>query len=240
MRVQPSPAPTAITDFSAALYDVPPRPAGRSRHLTVLAMIVTLAITDLAMVTLALAMSYEVRFQTSLIPVMESHQWSDYFGPALAQCLVVPAVFLWQGMYHFRRNISRIDEFQRVFAAVSIATVITWAASAYLIRDLNFSRAVMALAWPLEVALVWSGRVVAYFLFSLLLRRGVAQEHVLIVGSGDMARFIIQKIQEAPAWGYRTVGVATLSDAEYDAVEAAPVLGGAGDLERLIHDYAIT
>lgn len=240
MRVQSSPPSPSFSDFPKSAYGPAPSRPGASHHITILGMILALVIVDIAMATLSLAMAFELRFTASVIPAVEQHAWQDYLVPALAQCILFPAVFLWQGLYQFRRNVSRIDELQRVFSAVSIATVITWSASFFFARDLTFSRGVVVLAWPLAILLVWAGRVVAWFLFALLLRRGVAQERVLIIGAGEMARFIIQKIRNQPGWGYRMVGVATTTPVNFEAVESVPVLGPADDIEHLIATYALT
>ncbi|MBI4498186.1 MAG: undecaprenyl-phosphate glucose phosphotransferase [Chloroflexi bacterium] len=223
--------------------DRPPSggPDRRPRAGPILAFLAALMLADVSLTALALALAYQLRFRAALLPYLEFHAWSEYAVLLAVECVVFPTVFLARGLYHFHRNISRLDELQRVFTGLAIGTVVVWAASAFVARDFSYSRAMMALNFAMAVLLIWLGRIALHFAFSLLLRRGAAEERVLIVGTGEMASAITEKIRQAPGWGYRVVGlVAPDGVPAAEGLAGLPLLGSAVDVEHVIRDYAIT
>lgn len=167
-----------------------------------------LVIGDLAMTNLAILLAYVLRFHTGLLPLAkEVHQLTDYNGIALMTSVLFPMLLSAQAGYRLKRSPSGIDELSRIFSVVSIGTVIAMAIASFVSPDFNYSRAMLSLGWVLAILLIWIARMTQYGLHSMLHRRGVAPERVLIVGTGDMARAIQQRITRAPWLGYSVIGL---------------------------------
>ena len=128
-----------------------------------------------------------------------------------------------------------IDEFYRIFAAVSVATLITVAFVALCpARYAGISSA--------HDAALGLGRGAGHHHLGplsctaacqrLLQRRGIGAERVLIVGTGEVGRMILQKIQHTPGLGYQVVGFveASFDGRRLRQVMGLPVFGAVDDL----------
>ena len=76
----------------------------------------------------------------------------------------------------------------------------------------------------------------------VLQRRGIGAERVLIVGTGEVGRMILQKIQHTPGLGYRVVGfVETNFEGETPPAQVMglPVFGTVADLPKIIEGQGI-
>jgi Undecaprenyl-phosphate glucose phosphotransferase len=71
-----------------------------------------------------------------------------------------------------------------------------------------------------------------------LQRRGKGAERVLIVGSGEVGRMILQKIQHTPGLGYQVVGFVDVNPTQ-SRVLGLPVFGSIDDLPRVIEEQGI-
>ncbi|MBI2303122.1 MAG: undecaprenyl-phosphate glucose phosphotransferase [Chloroflexi bacterium] len=161
---------------------------------------------DVIFTNLSLLAAYYLRFSAGLVSYQVYHRVDDYLLLFIVETLLFPGVFFLRGAYRFQRGQSRMDELQQVFVSVSIATVLTLASSAFLSRDFAYSRAVLTGAWALAVFFIWTGRTVWIWVQGFLLARGVMQDRVLVVGTGEAAQGIIHRIRQAPALGHRGVG----------------------------------
>ncbi len=109
---------------------------------------------------------------------------------------------------------------------MSVATLITVAFISFALRDtLDYQRSMMLLAWAASLITITLGRALHSRVQRSLQRRGVGQERVLIVGTGEVGRMILQKIQHTPGLGYQVVGFADANGAGPERVMGLPVLG---------------
>jgi exopolysaccharide biosynthesis polyprenyl glycosylphosphotransferase len=211
------------------------------RNKTAIALTLIMVIIDILMTNISVIIAYWLRFKSGLISFQVFHSWNAYIGLAILESILFPIVFAFRSQYRFKRGASRIDELQKVFTAVSIGTVLTWAISAFFFRDFDYSRALMAFAWGVAILLIWASHLLQYWLRALLLRRGAMESRVLIVGTGEMGRVILQKIQQSPSLGYRAAGFISPDYSSDSAqIEGVPVLGGIDDVGRLVNYYAIS
>jgi FlaA1/EpsC-like NDP-sugar epimerase len=65
-------------------------------------------------------------------------------------------------------------------------------------------------------------------------RQGWGRRRVLIVGLGDIARMILQKLLWMPELGYDVVGLVAPQDQEDDSVLGTPVVGSVTHLGSII------
>jgi exopolysaccharide biosynthesis polyprenyl glycosylphosphotransferase len=103
------------------------------------------------------------------------------------------------------------------------------------------SRLVFIYAWALAIFLFVFRRAISRMVRAALWRRGKYVDRVLVVGTGESGRRIMEAMLSTPALGYKLVGfaddlpdTADLSVATEHRVHRAPRLGSLDDLERIV------
>jgi exopolysaccharide biosynthesis polyprenyl glycosylphosphotransferase len=117
--------------------------------------------------------------------------------------------------------------------------------TAFLTRFLP-SRLLFVYAWIAALVLFVLRRAVTRWIRSYLWSRHHYVDRVLVVGSGNSGRRIMQAMMSSPTWGYRVVGfaddqrpVGPLPVATEHRVERAEWLGGLSDVGRVVTERKI-
>jgi exopolysaccharide biosynthesis polyprenyl glycosylphosphotransferase len=166
----------------------------------------------------------------------------NYAGLMLVQVVSIILVLFFYRQYYIARAASRVDQFYYIFAAVSIGTLMSVAVSTFIfkgdavIRD--YPRALIVYAWLLTIVLLLLGRMF-HQLFRATLRDnfGIGEDRLLVVGTGDIAQAVVQRILWSPQLGYRLIGIVNGEDKQ--EFLGVPVLGRPEDLPRLIETLHI-
>jgi exopolysaccharide biosynthesis polyprenyl glycosylphosphotransferase len=204
----------------------------------------SLAVMDTAMVVAAFVGAYRLR---KLIPwpaeaVELPPRFLPYVGVLVIHVASVLFVFFLFRMYHLVRATSRVDQFYSILGGLTVATLLSVALSALLLKnsvfEVNLPRVMVFYAWAGGVLLVTLGRWALQQIRAALQIRGAVQDHVILIGTGDIARLVIQKIQSQPYLGYRLLGVVN-GQSVPDHVEGFPVLGQVEDLPRLMDECRV-
>jgi exopolysaccharide biosynthesis polyprenyl glycosylphosphotransferase len=129
-----------------------------------------------------------------------------------------------------------------VFAAVSIGTLVAVAISTFVFKSdkviLDYPRAMIIYAWLLTIVLLLFGRIAHQMLRAALRNRGWGKDRVIVVGTGDMAQVVIQRIVHSPYLGYELLGVVNGVE-NIAGIAGVPLLGTPEDLPALIEDLGI-
>ncbi len=203
----------------------------------------TLVLVDAAMSMLAFFLAYGFR---RWVQGAETGPSTSYLLLAGIQTVNTLLIFFFYKFYHRRHAALLTDETYRIFSGVSIATLLTIAFIAFALRDtLQYQRSTVVIAWAAGLLTLTLGRLVHSRVQRALQRRGIAAERVLIVGTGEVGRMLLQKIQYTPGLGYRVVGF--VDGQTNDACSAAggkvmglPVLGLVEDLPQIIEAQGIS
>ncbi len=197
---------------------------------------------------LAFYLAYELRgriaFPNELAVLIPFVRYLGLLG-AWIGCTTV-SLFLYQ-QYYITRAPSRVDQLYSIAAAISIGTLVSVGVSALLFKntpgslfELDFPRIMLAYAWLLSIILVMIMRVLHQLLRSSLRRYGLGQDRLLIVGTGETAQIIMQRIQWQPQLGYILIGVVTTNGSNgLPDINGVPVIGQSEDLTGLIEQYRI-
>jgi len=202
--------------------------------------IISLVLTDTAMSLLAFFIAYLIRLWARGSEIGRS----DYLLLAGIQLVNTLVVFFFFKFYHRRHAALLMDEVYRLFGAVSVATLLTIAFVSFVFRDtLQIQRMMLLLAWAVGIITLTLGRIAHGRVQRVLQRRGIGAERVLIIGTGEVGRMILQKIQHTPGLGYRVAGFVEASF-EGEAPPAAkvmglPVFGAVTDLPKIIEGQGI-
>ncbi len=179
---------------------------------------------DILAVVVATLSAYIFRFDSGIVPVEEFHPLQNYYGYLATLIVVEPIVLAANGLYRPRRAISWVDHVYGIFTSTSVATAIAIVNSAVVSRDVSSSRLMVGLAWLLAVFLVSFGRFLVHSVQSSLRVRGFGTERLLIVGTGEPAHLVLDRVRHSPGVGYRAVGFVGESS-DMTVAYGLPVLG---------------
>ena len=207
-------------------------------NVSVMYWTIALIGADILAVVLATLIAYYFRFESGIVPVEEFHPLQNYYGYLATLVIIEPIVLAGKGLYRPRRSISWIDHIYGIFTSTSVATAIAIVNSAVLWRDVSSSRLMIGLAWLLAVTLVTFGRFLAHGFQTSVRRRGVGTERLLIVGTGEPASMVLDRVRHSPGMGYRAVGfVGETSD--LTIAYGLPVLGTLDMIGAIVASHQI-
>jgi exopolysaccharide biosynthesis polyprenyl glycosylphosphotransferase len=192
---------------------------------------------DAVLATVAFYLAYQLRALLPFPTPIKMAPFRDYLRWLVLHVSSLLTTFFFYRLYHTRRGGSRIDLFYSIVSAVSIATVIGTSLS-YLAyqTDGDLSRGVTVYAWALTIALLFFGRIFLGWIRGRVAAR--RPDRLLLVGTGDVARMILQKTLHSPQLGYRVVGFVDGEDTEGDVV-GVPILGSQSELARILRENDI-
>ncbi|MBN1247573.1 MAG: undecaprenyl-phosphate glucose phosphotransferase [Anaerolineae bacterium] len=200
--------------------------------------VLLLVLTDVLMGGLAFALAYVLR---TLIPVPNAAEGMDPFLGHLPMMAIHIAsligVFFFTRLYQLTRA-SRVDELSGIVVGSTIGTLMGVALDSLTLRSFvvgqDYSRVMVFYAWALSIFLIALGRLLNDWLRRRLVRRGWGRRNVLVVGTGDIARMILQKILWSPDLGYEALGVVTMQDSDLEELLGVPILGTSAQLGEII------
>jgi len=182
--------------------------------------------------------AYILRLAIPLPTSIKLGPFSSYALLGIMHVLVIVVTFFFSQLYHRNHNQSRIDLFSSIVSAVSVATVVDTAASMLASSGIQLvSRGIILYTWALTIVLVVIDRAIVSKLASTLRRRH--PERLILVGTGELARVILQKTVQSAHLGYQVVGFVDANTPLKD-IAGVPVLGTPKDLERIIREQEAT
>ena len=192
-----------------------------------------LVVVDMAMMILAFIFSYYLRLWTEQLTPADIGTLGNFLVVILIQVLTLVSVFFFTRLYHRQRGLSHVDEFYSIFVAVSVGTIMSVAFNSFIIRNgPDYTRRMIVFSWALTIVLVTLGRLLYSRLRWSLQSRGVGSSRVLIVGTGETGRMILNAIGRLPGLGYEVVGMVSQHSGGEEL--EIPVLGITDELTSLI------
>ena len=158
------------------------------------------------MLSLAFLLGYlAARSPAAARPARRSAAFSNYVPMMLVHVITILIVFYFARMYHQRRAVSRIDEGYSIAQNVSIGTFLAIAFETLAFKnsglELDYPRGVIIYAWLFGIILTIIGREMHRQTTIRPARAGIGRDNVLIIGSGEVARTIAEKIRWSSAVG---------------------------------------
>jgi len=198
-----------------------------------------LLVADLALVAAAWIAAYYLRFYTGFpVPL-----GIPDLGPYL---LVLPVILpVWftllrsRELYEPQRTGSPLREIGGVLGATAMGVLVLVAAS-FFVRGYYYSRLVIGIFSVVSASSIIVFRWGIRSSLRALRRRGYNLRYVLVVGAGDLAEEVIERIHGHPEAGLRVVGVLA-GDAAHAGrrVKGVPVLGEYGALKGVLSQRQI-
>lgn len=189
-------------------------------------------ITDGLSVICTLLLSFWVRFY--LLPGGEiSVPFREYVVLGLILIPIYLFTYASFGLYESFRRKRLYQELGRLLT-VNILDMVLLQAFLFAFKEVHFSRWTLIIFFLLNTAALGSKRVLLRMLLRYYRQKGYNLKHVLIVGTGPMARRYLNKIRTNKELGYQAIGY--VSDRE-DSWRGITHLGKYEDLEQLLDQY---
>ena len=150
---------------------------------------VTLMLLDVGAVVAAFALSWHLRFETTLLDVRSITPWLLYAAMGWLCAATLVATLLMRGLYLVKRGVSTVEYIGRLIASVTLSYAFTITMATLLLK-FDYPRVATGLAWLLTMLFLTLERLTVRRLFYALRRRGIAHLRVLLVGAGDTAQAI--------------------------------------------------
>ena len=211
-------------------------------HLKALSTL-TLLLTDTAMLIIAFAIGYEARELLPFFPRPEEQPvLARYMPTIVVHTITIVVMFYFSQLYHLKRAFSRIEQLRQVIGVVTLGTLLASGTQEFLLQNTAmeavYPRSLLFYVWFFSVLLTVFGRELHRRSWTLLRRRGVVRDNLLIVGEGDIARKITEHIRNSPELGYTIVGIVTAAAQEGELL-GYPYIGAYDDIPRLIDDRQV-
>lgn len=155
-------------------------------------------------------------------------------------------LFLFFGLYRSWYAQSRFDEFVSLLKTISIGVFLIFLLTLDLSRDINnpfpISRIMILSYWLIMLSMVSFGRISLRTLQRKFLERGFGLRNTVIIGDGEKALELFEKVKDYPALGYRIIGLVPFHlNRENPGISKSKVsiLGNVDDIDNIIKNQQI-
>jgi exopolysaccharide biosynthesis polyprenyl glycosylphosphotransferase len=179
-------------------------------------------ILDALQLSLAFYLAYVIRYDVlkgnDVIAALHTQFGQDYANFLDASLLdVIPLqiwaimvgglilIFAWRRLYHLRLTGTW---FRQVWIVISSATtgLALLMMYYYFFQEQTRSRLLIPFAWVTTIVVLSVGRLVVSGVVGMLYRMGLGETRLVVVGSGRLAKMVMQHITANPNLGYSIVG----------------------------------
>jgi len=197
---------------------------------------------DMLVVSAAWVLAYYLRFEWGPISAPKgTPPMANYLPMVLFVWVIWGVALRGFGLYHMTRGTQAIHETIRVAQASTLALLV-FMSVAFLFweKDYSFSRGVFFYFWLLAVAMLVAERLALRQVLALFRARGYNLRHVLIIGSGELAHGVANKIAEHPGLGFTIRGfLSERADEVGRRIGAAHVIGVYADVQAILEKNGI-
>ena len=202
--------------------------------------ITVLFIADLAEIVLSWLAAYFIRFNLRIFPLRaDIPDINDYLIFMFFIIIVFPICLTGSGLYKPMRGKSQIYEFTNILKATSYSVIILTAVT-FFYREYSYSRIVVALFWFLSILTISLSRFYLRKSLKYFREKGYNLRYILIVGAGDLAKKLAEKINLHPEIGFNIVGFLTdHSEKVGQSISGKKILGQLEDVQKIVREYNI-
>jgi Undecaprenyl-phosphate glucose phosphotransferase len=193
---------------------LPPVPITPAR-LTPLVLVLVQMVLDVAAIAAAFGFSYWLRFESDIFRKFVQPEVATYATMLGVTVSTILVTFYFSKLYNLKRGASKVDEFYKIAAAVSIGTVLSLATNSLILgENFVYSRQILLTGWVLTIVFVTATRILYSTSVGQLRKRGLDRARVLVVGSGRTAAVVVDRLRHHDTLGYEVVGVVDSTNVE--------------------------
>ncbi|NNL66535.1 MAG: hypothetical protein HKP30_09855, partial [Myxococcales bacterium] len=196
--------------------------------------------TDMTLVGAAWVAAFYIRFYVPGLPPPPVDEIPSFEQYAVLLPGILPLwfwLFRARGLYEAQRTHAIVREAGAILAA-TVAGVLILVAATFFVRTYFYSRLVIAIFAGLSAGSVIVWRASARLALKQMRRRGYNLRYVLIVGAGELAEKVIDRIEAHPEAGLRVLGLAS-DDARRQVVRGYPVVTGFGQIKEYLASHRV-
>src|SRR5207245_8205256 len=130
-----------------------------------------------------------------------------------------------------RRIGSRLSEVTDIAKASTMGALVLVSVMNFFFREYDYSRVVIVYFWVLSIASVSFARYIFREVLRFARRHGHNQRYAVVVGGGELAAGVIQRLHGRPDIGLRLLGL--VGDTK-ESAGGIPSLGGYADLPAVL------
>lgn len=199
-------------------------------------------INDAVASNLAMLCAFFLRFQLQIIPLTKGQQDVAMYVMLLPIVTIVfPLAFAVQGLYRIRPTRSKTEEWLSVAMGSVVATVVLSGVLLWVrpgSPDALYSRATLGIFMVCAMLFTILGRASVRAVVEQRHRAGKDLDRVLIAGSGDLARAVVDRVNaHRDQLGFRIAGY--LRNGEDSKLDPLPCLGTLDEAERVVREHGI-
>ena len=144
------------------------------------------------------------------------------------------------GLYRGVWKYIGITDLISVFKAVTLGSLLSIIFLTVFFRFKDYSRVVFIIDWFLTLFFISGSRILLRILREYFLNISLTGKKILIMGAGDGGELALREIRNNKQLGYQVVGfVDDNNKLRNRRIHGISVLGGRGDVPRLINEYGI-
>ncbi len=203
-------------------------------------------VVDVAAMTLAVWVTYWLRFENSSVVATFQPEYVPNLGNLLLTFIMGAPILLVYlrtfGLYDVYRHSRLLDQFPRIIWAVN-AYLFTMLVITFLLKGAEITRGYLIMFLFSCVILLLLGRTLLQLALHLAGVEDVVMRNTLIVGSGEVGKQLALKLKKHHQFGLDPIGFVD-DDPLYTGFEEKElsklqVLGGFGDLESIVRDHNV-
>lgn len=201
-------------------------------------------VLDVGMLVAAFVVGYHAREVLPFFTRPDSQPDLERYIPTLIlHVVVIVLMFYFNRLYHPRRVFSRFDQIRSIISVLSVGAVLVYGIQELIFRNsliyVDYPRSMFVYIWFFSVIFVVIGREIHHIVQFRLRTHGVSRDNLLIVGTGQIARDITNRIRKSPQLGYNIVGIVNSQDEHQGRMLGVPVIGNFPQLPDIIDAYAV-
>ena len=155
--------------------------------------------------------------------------------------MLLPILIVWGiafrafDLYHPRRIGSRLSEVAGIAKASTVGALVLVSVMTFFFREYDYSRVVIVYFWIFSIAAVSFARYVFREALRVARRRGYNLRYALVVGGGELATGVVQRVRSRPDTGIQILGLV----GDKQAAAGAQALGGFADLRAVLDAHQV-
>ncbi|RUA15523.1 MAG: undecaprenyl-phosphate glucose phosphotransferase [Clostridia bacterium] len=168
----------------------------------------------------------------------------SYLPLAIFLAVVLVVISYMRQRYHGQRPATFLDSLSKTTGAVTTTMLLALVTIAFILPkqfyfgETPYPHSFILASWLLAILFVTLGRWLYSLLVGVLQKHGFGRHRVLVIGSGDIGRMLIQKLQSINEAGHEVMGYVEANGENLQVVEA-PRLGRTADIPDVIEEYEI-
>ncbi len=194
-----------------------------------------LVVMDAVLTGASFILAYYIKFHifeegpgVGVLPVRDYYMLLGFIVPLYV------VLYYQCNVYTPKRTVRRRHEISGILQANTLGMAALIIMLYMVVKEINFSRSVMAIFYVLNIFLMTLSRVMLRRSLQTIRSKGYNLKHILLVGYSRAAEEYITRIIDNPQWGYVVCGVLDNHIPQGTTYKGVKVLGSIGNLEYIL------